>query len=168
MVGALFRLVFALLWLLSTLNMLGALRLLGDASYLQVFEADRLQVLARLYVAANFRRLLCRSAIFWIGRDCLRLFVAQVELHPERIGCLWCDLVCVVRDLRFCFPHFPRLRQNQLIDYWFDSPMAIFELVLSFWLLFKGLNTKAWERRPYCQEREEIRFAALTRVSLAV
>ena len=31
LVGALFRLVFALLWLLSTLNMLGALRLLGDA-----------------------------------------------------------------------------------------------------------------------------------------
>ncbi len=54
LVGALFRLVFALLWLLSTLNMLGALRLLGSASYLQVFEADRLQVLARLNVAATF------------------------------------------------------------------------------------------------------------------
>src|SRR5438046_7708245 len=31
LVGALFRLVFALMWLLSTLNMLGALRLLGSA-----------------------------------------------------------------------------------------------------------------------------------------
>ena len=54
LVGALFRLVFALLWLLSTLNMLGALRLLGDAGYLQVFETDRLQVLARVSVAATF------------------------------------------------------------------------------------------------------------------
>src|SRR5437016_10513077 len=54
LVGALFRLAFALLWLLSTLNMLGALRLLGSAPYLQVFEADRLQVLARLSLAANF------------------------------------------------------------------------------------------------------------------
>ena len=54
LVGALFRLVFALMWLLSTLNMLGALRLLGSTSYLQVFEADRLQVLARLSVAATF------------------------------------------------------------------------------------------------------------------
>jgi hypothetical protein len=25
--------------------------------------------------------------------------------------------------------------------WWFDSPMAVFELVLSFWLLFKGLRT---------------------------
>src|SRR4030095_10986529 len=39
LVAALFRLVFAMLWLLSTLNLLGALRLLGSAPYLQVFEA---------------------------------------------------------------------------------------------------------------------------------
>jgi hypothetical protein len=25
--------------------------------------------------------------------------------------------------------------------YWFDSPMALFELALSLWLLFKGLRT---------------------------
>jgi len=54
LLGALFRLVFALLWLLSTLNLLSALRLLGSSSYLQVFETDRLQGLARLYLAATF------------------------------------------------------------------------------------------------------------------
>src|SRR6266446_10647227 len=42
--GALFRLVFAILWLIAPLNSLAALRLLGDASYLKVFEHDRLQV----------------------------------------------------------------------------------------------------------------------------
>ena len=26
-------------------------------------------------------------------------------------------------------------------DYWFDSPMAIFELILSVWLLSKGIRT---------------------------
>src|SRR5213082_1047992 len=45
LVGALFRLVFALLWLLSPLNLLGALRLLSNPSYLQVFEPDRLQAM---------------------------------------------------------------------------------------------------------------------------
>ena len=48
LIGALFRLVFALLWLLTTLHLLGALRLLGSASYLHVLEPDRLQALARL------------------------------------------------------------------------------------------------------------------------
>ena len=42
------------MWLLSTLNMLGALRLLSGASYLQIFEADRLQALARVSVAGTF------------------------------------------------------------------------------------------------------------------
>jgi 4-amino-4-deoxy-L-arabinose transferase-like glycosyltransferase len=34
------------------------------------------------------------------------------------------------------FPHF-----NTVVnDYIFDSPMALSEMVLSFWLLFKGLK----------------------------
>src|SRR5207247_4509276 len=54
LLGALFRLAFAMSWLLSAINLLGALRLLGSTPYLQVFEADRLQVLARLTIAATF------------------------------------------------------------------------------------------------------------------
>src|SRR5213080_3860678 len=54
LIGALFRLVFALLWLLAPLNLLGALRLLSNPSYLQVFEPDRLQAMARLHLGANF------------------------------------------------------------------------------------------------------------------
>src|ERR1700676_3585341 len=41
LVGALSRLVFAFLWLLSTLNLLGALRVLSNRNYLQVFEPAR-------------------------------------------------------------------------------------------------------------------------------
>src|SRR5438128_9306219 len=52
--GALFRLVFAILWLSAPLNSLMALRLLGDASYLKVFEPDRLQALARVQIAGSF------------------------------------------------------------------------------------------------------------------
>src|ERR1700719_4828767 len=36
--GALFRLVFAILWLIAPLNSLAALRLLGDAPYLKIFH----------------------------------------------------------------------------------------------------------------------------------
>src|SRR5260370_9294767 len=54
LVGALSRLVFPFLWFLSTLNMLSALRLLSNVNYLQVFEPDRLQALAKLHLGANF------------------------------------------------------------------------------------------------------------------
>src|SRR5437867_11483257 len=46
--GALFRLVFAMLWLIAPLNSLAALRLLGDTPSLKIFEAERLQALARV------------------------------------------------------------------------------------------------------------------------
>src|SRR5256885_5378234 len=52
--GALFRLVFATLWLISPLIRLPALRLLGDAQYLKVFEPERLQALARVQIAGSF------------------------------------------------------------------------------------------------------------------
>ena len=138
LVGALFRLVFALMWLLGTLNMLGALRLLGSASYLQVFEADRLQALARL-LCRKFRRLLRRSAIFGLAATVCAYLWLKSNYIPKGlavfgvISSAWCVICAFVYLI---FPGF-----NKLVnDYWFDSPMAIFEMVLSFWLLFKGLK----------------------------
>src|SRR5436189_6003607 len=42
----------------------------------------------------------------------------------------------------FVFLIFPTF--NKVVnDWWFDTPMAIFEIALSFWLLFKGLRPGA-------------------------
>jgi 4-amino-4-deoxy-L-arabinose transferase-like glycosyltransferase len=49
------------------------------------------------------------------------------------ISSAWCVLCA------FVFLIFPGF--NKIVnDYLFDSPMALFELVLSFWLLFKGIR----------------------------
>jgi hypothetical protein len=139
LVGALFRLVFALLWLLTTLNMLSALRLLGSASYLQVFEADRLQVLARLSIAANFDDYYVGLPFFGLAATVCAYLWLKSNYIPKALAALgviasaWC-VICAFVFL--IFPHF-----NKIVnDYWFDSPMALFEMVLSFWLLFKGLR----------------------------
>jgi Domain of unknown function (DUF4386) len=139
LVGALFRMVFALLWLLTTLNMLGALRHLGSASYLQVFEADRLQTLARLHLAANFDDYYVGLPFFGLAATVCSYLWLESNYIPRAlagfgmISSAWC-VVCAFVFL--IFPHF-----NKLVnDYWFDSPMALFELALSFWLLFKGLR----------------------------
>jgi Domain of unknown function (DUF4386) len=139
LVGALFRLVFALLWLFTTLNLLGALRLLGSASYLQVFEADRLQALARLYLAANFDAYYVGLPFFGLAATVCSYLWLKSNYIPKGLAAFgvvssaWC-VICAFIFL--IFPHF-----NKIVnDYWFDSPMAIFEMVLSFWLLFKGLR----------------------------
>src|SRR5258705_3432414 len=55
LVAAICRLIYASMWVVTALNMLGALRLLGGGTYLRVFETERLQALARLCLSARFR-----------------------------------------------------------------------------------------------------------------
>ena len=139
LVGALSRLVFAFLWLLSTLNMLSALRLLSNANYLQVFEPDRLQALAKLHLGANFDNYYVGLPFFGLAATICAWLWLKSNYIPRGLAlygvissawCVFCAFVYLI------FPHF-----NKIVnDWWFDFPMAVFELVLSFWLLFKGLK----------------------------
>jgi hypothetical protein len=141
LIGALFRLVFALLWLLTTLNLLSALRLVGSAPYLQAFEADHLQVLARLQIAASFDDYYVGLPFFALAATICGYLWFKSGYIPKPLAAFgvissaWC-VICA-----FIFLMFPTF-DNAVNAYWFDSPMAIFELVVSFWLLFKGLKAR--------------------------
>jgi hypothetical protein len=148
LIGALFRLVFALLWLLTALNLLGALRLVGNAPYLQAFEADRLQALARLQIAANFDDYYIGLPFFGLAATVCAYLWLRSGYIPKALAAFgliasaWCVLCA------FVFLIFPQF--NKVVnDYWFDSPMAIFELVVSFWLLFKGIGTSSHSEVDY-------------------
>jgi hypothetical protein len=139
LVGALSRLVFALLWLLSPLNMLSALRLLSNANYLQVFEPDRLQALAKLHLGANFDDYYVGLPFFGLAATICAYLWFKSNYIPRGLALFgivssaWC-VICA-----FVFLIFPHI--NKIVnDWWFDFQMALFELVLSFWLLFKGLK----------------------------
>jgi hypothetical protein len=141
LLGALFRLAFAMSWLLSAINLLGALRLLGSTPYLQVFEADRLQALARLTIGATFDDYYVGLPFFGLAATVCAYLWIKSNYIPRGlaiygfVASAWCVLCAY---LFLIFPDF-----NKIVnDYLFDSPMALFELVLSFWLLFKGLSPK--------------------------
>ena len=138
--GALFRLVFVMLWLVAPLNSLGALRLLGDASYLQVFDPERLQVLARVQLAGSFDDYYVGLPFFGLAATVCAYLWLKSKYIPRGlsifgvIGSAWC-VFCA-----FIFLIFPDF--NKLVnDYLFDTPMALFELIVSVWLLFKGLKS---------------------------
>ena len=139
LIGALFRLVFAMLWLIAPLNSLAALRLLGDATYLKVFEPDRLQALARVQLAGSFDDYYVGLPFFGLAATVCAYLWLKSKYIPRALSIFgvicsaWCVFCAVVYLI---FPGFP----NSVNDYWFDSPMALFELVVSFWLLFKGLR----------------------------
>ncbi len=132
--------MFALLWLLTTLNLLGALRLVGNAPYLQAFEPNHLQVLARLQIAASFDDYYVGLPFFGLAATICSYLWFKSSYIPRSLAAFgliasaWC-VICA-----FVFLIFPTF-DNTVNAYWFDSPMAIFELVVSFWLLFKGIVT---------------------------
>ena len=139
LIAALFRLVFALLWLLTTLNLLGALRLLSNAGYLQVLGAEHLQALARVNVAANFDDYYVGLPFFGLAATVCAYLWLRSGYIPKALAAFgliasaWC-VICA-----FVFLIFPTFDKT-VNAYWFDSPMAIFELLVSFWLLFKGIT----------------------------
>ena len=138
--GALFRLVFAILWLIAPLNSLSALRLLGDTPYLKVFEPDRLQALARVQIAASFDDYYVGLPFFGLAATVCAWLWLKSKYIPRGlsifgvIGSAWCVFCAIVYLI---FPDF-----NKIVnDYIFDSPMALFELIVSIWLLVKGLKS---------------------------
>ena len=140
LIGALFRLVFAMSWLLSAIHSLGALRILSGPAYLQVFEPDRLQVLARLFVAATFDDYYVGLPFFTLAATICAYLWLKSGYIPKSLavfGLIACAFGVLCAFTYLIFPDF-----GKTVDpYWFDSPMAIFEMVVSFWLLFKGLKS---------------------------
>src|SRR5438552_9627766 len=122
--GALFRLVFVMLWLIAPLNSLAALRLLGDASYLKVFELDRLQALARVQIAGSFDDYyVCLPFFGLVVIVCAYLWLSSKYIPRGLsifgvISSAWCVLCAFVYLI---FPNF-----NKIVnDYIFDSPMDL-------------------------------------------
>jgi hypothetical protein len=139
LLAAFWRLVFDLMWLVMTLNLFSALRLLTDADFARAFEVERLQALASLYLGTRFD-------YYYVGL----LFGASASTV---CGYLWFKSCYIPRALAafgiissaFCvactliFYIFPGY--DKVVNlWWFDTPMGIFDIVLSFWLLFKGLR----------------------------
>ncbi len=140
LLAAFWRLVYALTWVLMTLNLFDALRLLSGTDYLRVFEAERQQTLARLYLSARFDQYYV-GLLFWglAATVCSYLWFRSNYIPRalavfgviSSVFCAACTFVFII------FPDFTKIVNL----WWFDTPMGIFEIALSFWLLFKGIRT---------------------------
>jgi Domain of unknown function (DUF4386) len=125
----------------ATLSDFEVLRLLSGADYLRVFEADRLQALARLSISAHgaaynvglvFAGL--RSIVFcylWLKSNYI----------PKALAALGVFASFLMATCAFAFIIFPEAR-NVITIVYYGGPIFIFELTMGFWLLLKGL-------RPY-------------------
>jgi hypothetical protein len=142
LLAALWRLVWVLMWLVMTLHLFDALRLLRGDDYLRAFEAERLQSLARLYLGTRFDYyyvgLLFGAAAstvcgyLWFKSRYIPRALAAFGVVSSAF-CVACTLIFYI------FPNF----DNIVNLWWFDSPMGIFDIATSFWLIFRGLRSSA-------------------------
>jgi hypothetical protein len=139
LLAAFWWVVYAFTWLFMSLNDFDALRLLKGADPLQAFDAQRLQALAGFTLHTNFDRYYI-GLLFW-------------GLASTVCACLWFKSRYISRALAafgvvssafaaFCsFALFINPNFDKIVGLgWFDSPMGLFDIALSFWLLFKGLR----------------------------
>ena len=102
-----------MLWLIAPLNCSAALRLLGDASYLKVFEPDRLQALARVQLAGSFDDYYVGLPFFGLAATVCAWLWLKSNYIPKGLSIFGVISSGVVRALRLCLSHFPQLQQNR-------------------------------------------------------
>lgn len=137
------RLFHAITWLLLPVNLFTALRLLnpsakGGADYVRAFPADQLPSVARLYLSGYdqiYLGLLFWSlggmvgSYLWLRSGYIPSFLAAFGI----LASAWCAVCAFGLAI---VPDFPK----RVGVTWYDTPMALFEIVLSFVLLFRGLR----------------------------
>ncbi len=139
LVATFFKLIFALMWVITALNTLEAIRLLGNTAYLSVFKTDQLQTLARLHIASGNDAYYIGLPFWGLASTVCSYLFFKSRYIPRALAAFgivssaWC-VICA-----FVFLVFPEF-QNTVHPGWFDMPMVIFEMILGFWLLFKGLR----------------------------
>jgi hypothetical protein len=133
------RFVWVLMWLVMTLHLFDALRLLGGANYLRSFEPGRLEALARVNLDTRFDYYYVGLLFGALGSTVCGWLWFKSRYIPRILAafgvissafCVACTLIFYV------FPNF----QNTVNLWWFDTPMGIFDIGTSFWLLLKGLK----------------------------
>ena len=99
-----------------------------------------MQALARLHLGANFDDYYVGLPFFGLAAAVCAWLWLKSNYIPKGlavfgvISSAWCVLCAFVFLI---LPDFGKI----VNAYIFDTPMALFELIVSFWLLFKGLNS---------------------------
>jgi len=139
LLAAFWRLVYALLWVLTSLNLLTALRLLNGADYLRVLGTEQSQTLARLYLS-GFDSYYVGLLFYGLASTACSYLFFKSGYIPKGLAAFGVIVSAwaVVSTLAFIIsPGFAKVVNL----WWFDSGLGIFEMATGFWLLFKGIRT---------------------------
>jgi len=142
LLAAFWWLVWVFMWLVVALNDFHALLLLKGEDYLRVFDAERLQAWAMLYFKMGFD-IYYVGLLFWglasTVYACLWFKSRYIPRVLAAFGVVSSAFAVACSFALYINPNFDKIVNL----WWFDTPMGLFDIALSFWLLFRGLTPPA-------------------------
>jgi hypothetical protein len=138
LIAACWRLIETATMVVVALSDLDVLRLLSGAEYLRVFEADRLQALARLSIGAHGAAYSIGLLFFGLGSTLFGYLWIKSNYVPKALAAWGLLSSVLVLITAFALVVFPEIAKRVIPGCY--VPIFVFELIMGFWLLFKGLR----------------------------
>lgn len=134
-------LAYIITWVAITLKFFDALRLIGGSNYLKAVGDETLFAFSKLFLNARFDRYYGVLMFSALGSACFNYLWLQSRFIPKPLAIVgiiastWC-LICSTTFL--IYPDF----QNTINIWLFDTATALFDIILSIFLLTKGLKNQ--------------------------
>jgi len=139
LLAAFFRLIETTILVVVALNDFQVLRVLSGADYLRVFQADRLQALARLSIGAHGDVYDVGLLFFGFGSPVFCYLWFKSGYIPRALAAWGVFASLWVGACALAFIIFPEVTKVVTIGY-YGGPIFFFELTMGFWLLLKRLR----------------------------
>ena len=141
LLNLLFNLIQTAVLVANKLNLLTALFLLGNATYLNTFNPDQLHTLSYIYIRlhdAGFG-----VGLIFFGFVCLieGYLIFKSGYFPKAIG-----ILMQIAGLFYLINCFTLLLAPKFLNVLVLVPCLIGELSLCLWLIFKGVNMTQWNK----------------------
>ncbi len=130
---------------INTLNDYVVLVLLSGADYLSVFDESQLQALVRVFLLAHGTGYNIGLIFFGLGSTVFSYLLFKSNYVPRFLAGwgIFASLGILIGTFAvLIFPNDAEI--YQLIS---GPPMLLYEFIIGFWLLIKGVNVEEWEKR---------------------
>jgi hypothetical protein len=142
LLAAAWRLIETAVLVVAVLSDFEVLRILGDADYLQVFDADRLHALARLSIGAHGAGYSVGLLFFGLGSTTFCWLLLRSGYIPKALAALGLFSSLLIAACMFAFIVFPELARTLSVAY-YGGPIFLFELAVGLWLVLAPLRPAA-------------------------
>lgn len=133
------KLIYLLFWFVFLLDLFAALRLLGGGGSLRQFGPDGLAALAGSRLDSSRDAYYIGVAFNGMGSGLFAWVFFRSQYVPRSLA-FWGVLTCVYEGFcGFAYLIHPGFGAIHSAD-WYELPAMTFELLLAFWLLFRGLR----------------------------